>query len=306
VRHTPAGYIALRESVAARPVDRDVIEVHGPEAEHFLQGQCSQDVARLAPGGSADALLLNPDGKLAALVRVSRLDGDRFIVDVDGGFGDLVVGRLDRFRLRTKVEIAPLAWACAALRGPAVPAVSPSGGVVLVVPGGTGGFEGLDLFGPDPVAGIPEGVPDASAEAWEARRVESGTPVMGRELDGRTIAAEAGLLDRAVSLTKGCYTGQELVARLDARGNKVARHLRAVLLDDPDAPVVDDGAVLSAADGRPVGAVTSAAFSPALSRVLALGYLHRSIGPGDRVEVGGAGGGAGAGAPGSVVDLPAA
>ena len=111
--------------------------------------------------------------------------------------------------------------------------------------------------------------------AWEAVRIEAGLPVNGRELVEGTIAAEVGLVERTVSFTKGCFTGQELVARLDARGSKVARHLRAVVVGPADGVrgQPDGGGPLSrvaghvTADGEhEVGHLSSAAWSPGLGR----------------------------------------
>jgi folate-binding protein YgfZ len=128
------------------------------------------------------------------------------------------------------------------------------------------------------------------ADAWLSRRVEAGIASMGAELDEHTIAAEAELLDRTVSFTKGCYTGQELVARLDARGNKVARHLRGLVLGPQprDAPPVVAGSELVADDApgaKSVGTVTSAAWSPALGCHVALGYVRRAVEPGSLLQV---------------------
>jgi tRNA-modifying protein YgfZ len=275
-------YEALRRSAGAIPLRRDVLRVSGPDASEYLQGQVSQDVSLLEGTDAIDALILSPQGKLDALVRIGRLSDDALWIDVDGGFGEVVRARLERFKLRVKVVIEALPWRCVALRGPQVAVTS--GGAL---PEGTqasaafdwNGVSGVDLLGPSPVA--PRTVPACSAPAWESVRVEAGIPVMGAELDERTIAAEAGLLERAVSFTKGCYTGQELVARLDARGNRVARHLRGLVVDEPGTPPVPDGLIgaqITVGD-RGVGSVTSAAWSPALGRLVALGYVHRSVVP---------------------------
>ena len=95
---------ALRHGAGAFRSARDVLAVRGPDAAAYLQGQLSQDVAALAVGDTADSLLLEPDGKLSALLRVTRVDGHGFVLDVDGGFGDAVVARLRRFLLRSKVR----------------------------------------------------------------------------------------------------------------------------------------------------------------------------------------------------------
>ena len=95
-----------------------MVAVRGVDAESYLQGQLSQDLASLAVGASADSLLLEPDGKLTALLRVTRIDGQGFVLDVDGGYGEAVAARLRRFLLRSKVELEPLGWRCLSLRGP--------------------------------------------------------------------------------------------------------------------------------------------------------------------------------------------
>ncbi len=292
---------ALREGAGAFVTPRDVLAVHGPDAESYLQGQLSQDVVALAVGASADTLLLQPDGKLTALLRVTRTDAQSFLLDVDGGFGDAVTARLRKFLLRSKVEIEALPWRCLSLRGARVSDLA--GGLltvlgeagVLALPFAWGGWSGVDLLGPrdlvlDPSATtLPSGVVACEREAVEACRIVSGVPAMGAELTEKTIAAEAGLVDRTVSFTKGCYTGQELVARLDARGSKVARRLVGLVADG--TPGHDEGRLAfgmtlhaaEAADGddpaadKVLGTVTSGAWSAELGSWVALGYLHRSV-----------------------------
>jgi len=287
--------VALRHEVGAITMGRDVIRVSGPDAVGYLQGQCSQDVDAMEIGTSADALLLSPQGKLDALVRVTRTREDELHLDVDAGFGAAVIARLARFKLRVRVDIEALPWTAVALRGPGAAAVAggdTSSGTSFVVPYAWGAVTGVDLVGPEPQ--IPVGIRLCGEEAWQTLRVETGIPAMGAELDERTIAAEADLLERCVSFTKGCYTGQELVARLDARGNKVARHLRAVAVD----PISDTGLTLrSGAEvtvvDKVVGKLTSVAWSPDLGTAIALCYLHRSVEPpcAVHVQVGGAVGG---------------
>jgi folate-binding protein YgfZ len=284
-----AEYEALRHGVGAFALARDVVAASGPDAVAYLQGQCSQDLAGLELGAAADSLVLQPDGKLVALVRVVRVAEDRFLLDVDGGFGEALLARLRRFLLRSKLVLELLAWRCVALRGPevaalALPEAEPGRGEGLSVPfrapaydGRVSAFGGVDLLGPDPSAQVPSEVRWCSAAAWEACRVEAGIPAMGRELDERTIPAEAGLVARTVSFTKGCYTGQELVSRLDARGSRVARRLWGLVAPD-GSPQDLAGAVLSAPGrDKPVGSCTSAAYAFGLEAAAGLGYLHRSV-----------------------------
>jgi folate-binding protein YgfZ len=288
-------YDLLRSATGAVPLRRDVLRVSGVDAVAYLQGQLSQDVAALAVGESADSLILTPQGKLDALVRVSRTADDEVIIDVDGGFGETVAARLARFKLRVKVDIEPLPWGTVALRGPgsadAAAGVENPAGTSLRPAFSWNGVSGVDLLGEAPV--VPGAVRPCSAAAWESVRVEAGIPVMGAELDERTIAAEADLLDRAVSFTKGCYTGQELVARLDARGNRVARHLRGLVVlglasgetgEAAVAEVVAPGTEILS-EGKVVGAVTSSAWSPRFNCPVALAYVHRTVDPSSAVQL---------------------
>jgi folate-binding protein YgfZ len=270
------GYRTLRESAGAVDLARDFVRVAGPDAVTFLQGQLSQDVAALAAGASTWALLLQPQGKVVALLRVLRVGDEELVLETDAGFGPAVIERLNRFRLRVKADLDPLDWRCVAVRGPRSHELvgAPEGGVVADWPG----LPGVDLVGGSPAA--PAGAPACSLEAYEAVRIEAGIPVMGRELDESTIPAEAGVVDRSVSFTKGCYTGQELVARIDSRGGNVPRHLRGLVLA-AEAPA---GATLRA-DGKDVGVVTSVAWSPGLDAPVALAYVRRAVEPPAEVEV---------------------
>jgi folate-binding protein YgfZ len=290
---------ALRHGAGAFRAGRDILAVRGPDAEAYLQGQLSQDVAALAVGASADSLLLEPDGKLSALLRVTRLDGQGFVLDTDRGYGDAVVARLRRFLLRSKVELETLAWRDLSLRGDGVgeaaagllTVLAERG--VLALPFAWNGWTGVDLLGPEDVvlgpndAALPAGVIACGAESVEACRIVSGIPAMGTELTAKTIAAEAGgLVERTVNFTKGCYTGQELVARLDSRGSKVPRRLVGVVAPAGDGEPLTRGMTLhggegpagdSAAEDKVMGTITSAAWSSELGTWAALGYLHRNV-----------------------------
>ncbi len=277
-------YDALRHGVGAVTLPRDVLAVSGADAVEYLQGQCSQDVATLSEGEAADALLLSPQGKVDAFVRVTRTGPDAFLIDTDAGFGEVARARLERFRLRVKVHIEPLSWLCLAVRGPASGSVPPtSEPEVLRLPIAWPGLSGFDLIGPAPT--FPEAVRRCGSAAWEAVRVEAGIPVMGREITESTIPAEAGLVERTVSFTKGCFTGQELVARLDARGTKVARRMCGIVFKEPEeAPPI--GATVHTTDGEhEVGRLTSVAWSPGSGSTVALSTLQRRVGPPSAVSV---------------------
>ncbi len=206
---------------AVRP-RRDVVVVEGADAQRYLHGQLSQDVAALEVGAGAWSLVLQPQGKVDAWFHLVHTGADRYELDVDAGFGEPLVARLTRFLLRTDATIT--------------------------------------LERPDVILGEP---------TTEAERIRAGVPAMGAELDERTIPAEVGswFIDASVSFTKGCYVGQELVARLDSRGSNVPRHLRVIEFDDGFTAVTGGEIVVG---GNPVGTVTSAAAG------VALGYVHRS------------------------------
>ncbi len=245
-------------------VERDVVEVRGPDAVAFLQGQCSQDLLGLGSGGSAWSFVLQPTGKLDQLVRVTRQTDDVVLLDVDAGAGPALVARLQRFKLRVRAELVRHdRWS--ACRPPATdrePA-GPEGAVRVVGWWGQGSW----WLGPVPATG--------AVPLDERDRIEAGWPAAEAELTPEVIPAECGLVPLAVSFTKGCYTGQELVARIDSRGGNVPRRLcRLVPLDggtiDPGDRLVFEGAevgwVTSAAppDGRRAGAI-------------GLGYVGRSV-----------------------------
>lgn len=291
-----ADYLALRREVGAVEIGRDVIEASGPDTDAFLQGQLSQDVSGLAVGASAPALLLEPQGKLVAWLRLHRVAENDVLLDVEAGFGPAVLARLGRFKLRTRCDLEPLTgWRALALRGPRSAEVDTSSATV-VAPSLWPGLGGVDLLGPD--VEVPLGVRLCSMEAYEAVRIEAGVPRMGAELVEGLIPAEAGIVEASVSFTKGCYTGQELVARIDSRGGNTPRRLVGVLVSRNVVPPVgatihvvggDHGGGGDHADGaeqvgggKEVGRLTSVGESLDRRAPVALAYLHRSVGiPGE-------------------------
>jgi len=295
-----ADYLALRREVGAVEVPRDVVVASGPDTETFLQGQLSQDVTALAVGASAPSLLLSPQGKLVVWLRVSRPAPDVMALDTDAGWGDALVARLERFKLRTRCDLERRAdWRCVALRGPRVADLDlHATGAVVVADGGWGVVEGRDLLGPDVI--VPAGVRRCGFDAYQNVRIECGVPVMGAELDEGTIPAEAGIVEPSVSWTKGCYTGQELVARIDSRGTNVPRRLRGVVLGTNVLP--PPGATLHTltGDGAEVGRLTSVGESLDLRAPVALAYVRRGVEPPADVTVRWPGGEA----PARVLELP--
>ena len=218
----------LHDSVGVVDLPRDFVRVAGPDAMKFLQGQLSQQID-VPVGTSGWTLLLQPQGKVVAFLRFTRTGAEEYVLDTDGGWAPAVVERLNRFKLRVKADIEVLeGWKCLAVRGPGAHEAVPDGGLPADWPG----LPGVDLVGLAADVVAPAGVPVVSVDDYERARIEAGVPVMGHELDESTIPAEAGIVDRSVSFTKGCYTGQELVARIDSRGGNVPRRLRGVVVGD--------------------------------------------------------------------------
>jgi len=281
------GYQAVLSGAGALTLSWDVVSVHGPDAQRYLQGQLSQDISGLVAGASVWSLVLQPQGKLVALVRAYRRSGEEFLLVTDAGVGPALVERLKRFLLRTKAEVEEIAWRAVSVRGPAADIASAgragaAGEALCAVPFSWGGLVGYDLFGDEPLP--PAGALVASVEEYEAARIEAGFPRHGAELDERTIPAEAGLVEASVSFTKGCYTGQELIARIDARGSHVPRRLRGFLLEGPAQP----GSALHelpSLDAKVAGRLTSVARSPRFGWV-ALGYASRGVELGQRLYAG--------------------
>lgn len=267
------------DDVIAATVDRDVVRASGPEAAAYLQGQISQDVDALAVNTSTWTFVLHPQGKVQSWARITKTAADTFVFDIDAGFGDALLQRLSRFLLRTDATIEAVDWPCVAVRGiDAARGPLPDG--VFRLP--LANDRGYDLIGPGAV--VPAGIRTVDAAAIDERRIVDGMPAMGRELTDATIPAEIGqwIIDTSVSFTKGCYVGQELVARVDSRGGNVPRNLRAIVTDAPVSvgdPVEADG---------PASDVTSyadTAYGP-----VALAMVSRKTSVGDAVTIGGVAG----------------
>ncbi|MEM9615585.1 MAG: hypothetical protein AAGA59_21790 [Actinomycetota bacterium] len=282
---------AFAEGAGAAWVERDVITVEGPDATSYLQGQLSQNVEALADGESTVSLLLQPQGKIDAYLRVTRTGPDSFALDTDPGHGAGTLARLERFKLRVDCELSVATVPMLAVRGPAatdpdVVGVSPAAGA-LVVPALWPGAVGFDVLGSAAtVAGADtaavatidgEAVVVGDAADIDRVRIAVGVPAMGSELGASTIPAAAGIVDDAVDFTKGCYVGQELVARIDSRGAKTAARLCRMRIEESaagDAAPSPEATV--EVDGADAGSLTSVAASPDGGWV-ALAYIKRKV-----------------------------
>ncbi len=242
--------------VADRP--RSFVRVTGRDAEEYLNRMVSNDVAALGPGESCEALLLTAKARIIAPLVVLRRGHEDFLLLTEPGLGEVVRAELRRMRFAAQTEIE--------LEEHAAQVVFGGEGI----PTGAYGEPAAEVLD----AGLE---PTLSGEELELLRIRAGTPAWGKELDDRILPAEAGLDERAISFTKGCYPGQEPIARLHYRGH-ANRGLRVLELPGPAEP----GTELSL-DGKVVGRVTSSVREG--DHVLALGYVRREVPEGARLEL---------------------
>ncbi len=276
VASTPAAVAALLDGTAITTVARDVVTVEGPDAASFLQGQLSQDVVSLQTGAAALTFLLEPQGRIVAVLRLARTAEERFRLDGDAGTGPAVLARLQRYRLRTKAELglAEGAWHAAA-RSASLP--PPAGALGLPWPG----LLGWDLPTTGEALALPGGHVVAGA-ALDGVRVAAVVPA-AQDLDERAIPAETGLVDAAASFAKGCYTGQELVARMDSRGGAAPRTLRRLT---GEGPPPEQGSQMDVpGTGKGAGVLTTVV--PTEAGWAGLALVPRAVVVGDELEVSG-------------------
>ena len=291
-------YRALREEAGFLGRRRGMVLVDGRQAAEFLQGQLTNDLEALGADEGCYAALLDRKGHMQADMRALRLGTEKIWLDTEPEAVEPVLRHLRMYSVGREVEIEEVssAWAVTSLLGPAAVEAAGTGpldgeytqrhferqGVeVLAVATDLG----LDLITRAERAGelrsllVASGAAEVSEAAAEILRVESGRPRFGREMTSATIPQEAGIEGRAVSFTKGCYIGQETVARLHYKG-KPNRHLRGLRLE---APVSDDEEI--ALEARDVGRIGTAVISPAHGPI-ALAVIRREAEPGAAVVVG--------------------
>jgi folate-binding protein YgfZ len=304
-----AQYRVQRDSAGALVREgRRVIAVEGSEAAEYLQGQLTNDVEALEPGAGCYSALLDRKGRMQADMRVLR-HADGFVIDTEPQTGDAVLRHLSMYKIGRDVDVSDITAerALISVIGPAAAQVvldGPAGAEGthrrVNIAGTDGAVIATDL-GVDLLVDIGEvdavlaelasrGAEPVSEDAAEIVRVESGRPRFGREMTTTTIPQEAGLNDRAVSFTKGCYIGQETVARLHYKG-KPNRRLVGLRLDG----AVTAGDPIRLED-RELGTVGTAVLSPARGPI-ALAIVRREAELGDTVTVGD-------GATGELVELP--
>jgi folate-binding protein YgfZ len=328
-------YHALRQSggIVDRS-HRGRLVLTGRDRRSYLQGLLSNDIAALEAGTGCYAAYLTAQGRMIADMRVFER-GDNLLVDLDGRLAQAVADRWSQFIFSEDVTVQNVSGQTAQIGvyGPrAVEALAPalesggsnpggidrsrlrsmpvhsnsraefSGAPITILASDEVGVSGFEVVLPvdrreELVARLRSaGAIDVSGEAVDICRIEAGRALFLTDMHEDTIPLEAGIEDRAISLTKGCYVGQEIIIRVLHRGHgRVARKLVGLSLDE-GAAVPHPGAPI-AAGTREIGSVTSAAHSPTLGRPIALGYVHRDfVEPGTSVAV--------AGVPAHVAALP--
>lgn len=312
-----AEHLAVRRAAGlADRSDRGRIQVLGADETAYLQAIVSNDVQKLAPGDGCYSLILNVKGQILAEFPVYRLD-DGYLLTVEPGERAFTFTTLRRFKLRSKVVIADRTEleGQLSLHGPAsarilrrlvsgeIPTApyssvrtSLKGFDVLIAASAELGETGFELIAAvehlaalrDAIleSGQEDGIVPIGKMAWESLRIEAGTPRYGPELNESTLPPEAHLEDSALSYDKGCYPGQEIMARIKFRAT-LNRSLVGLRIEGSTVPGA--GSVLRAGE-KEVGKVTSAAFSPILNSPVALAYVRREQAePGAILEIAGGG-----------------
>jgi folate-binding protein YgfZ len=301
-------YAAARVgAVLAELADRDLLVVTGPQRQRFLHNLLSNDVEGRRPGQGSAVALMDIKGHLLAMMRALVTDTE-VLLEIPRDRIDDVEKLLVHYRVGTPVRFARRPTAVFALMGPQAAGVLARAGTAPPAELAREDHRSATFGGADArlvrAGDLPrEGFVVHAAEADRARvldallaagatpvadatldllRIESGRPWYGRDIGPENLLHETGLLDEFHSSAKGCYVGQEVIARLEARGgnvNKVLRGLRLSAEAAAGTPIL--------AEGREVGRVTTAGVSPRLGPI-ALGYVHRTRAePGTAVEVGG-------------------
>ena len=280
-----AEYAAGREGAGFVGGASGLLWAVGPDTISFLQNILSQDLEALAPGQVARSFLLQPRGKLEALLWLLRGE-DRVGIVTGADRLEETMRTLSRWRLRVDVELEPDTREVFDVWGPAPATLDIAGGWsdadgVLVAEVRDTPLRHRLVAGLGPADLGRRGLQPIGAHAHTTLRIETGEPRYGIDVDHKTIPQESGLVPEAVSFTKGCFLGQELVARIDSRG-RVNRNLRGVRMLDPVIPPV--GARVTRA-GKMVGTLTSVAESPAMRAPVAMALIRREAPPGTRVRV---------------------
>lgn len=211
-------------SIVWADIAREVVIVQGDDAQTFLHSQLANDIASLDVAASIHSLLLEPTGHVSALVRVIHHEDTVFTLDVDEGFADAVIVRLQRFVLRAKVSMRRSDWVVRAFRGSdAVREIGLGPGRAIPY---WGSADEIDVVGD--ALHVPTLGEEVEPERIDYSRADARWPKLGVDILVGDIPGTTGVLSVAVSFTKGCYPGQELVERMDSRGTTAPVVIRAL------------------------------------------------------------------------------
>ncbi len=282
------------------------LKFQGSDVVAFLHALVTNDVQSLVVGTGTYAALLSPQGRMLTDLTIHRL-ADHLLAVVPAGQAEALITRFDDLIFSEQVQVTNVTEALAQIGVVGPDAAAVIGRVFALSPIPAAELEALPILGHrlsgdtmvvrTDVSELPMfevfvpsrsfdaavhrlaemGVTPVSLELDEAMRIEAGRPMFGVDMTAETIPLEAGLLERAISTTKGCYVGQEVIIRILHRGG--GRVVKRLVKLDIDA--TGDDAQLSGAalvhDGRPVGLITSVSRSPRGLRIVALGYVHRDL-----------------------------
>jgi len=292
-----AQYRQLREECGLLDRERGMVLVSGPDGAEYLQGQLTNDVEALAVGEGQYAALLDRKGHMQADMRVLRQAEEEIWVDTEPEALAAALRHLTMYSIGRDVTVAEVGEESAILSLIGPRAFEIAGGAVLPEHANeAGSLAGVNFLAVGARAGVDlivasdkkeqlraalldAGAAEVGAEAAEILRVEAGVPRFGSEMTSETMPAEAGIVEEAVSFTKGCYIGQETVARLHYKG-KPNRHLRGLRLSAAAEP----GTALLLGE-KEVGRLGSTALSPALGPI-GLAILRREAEPGAELALG--------------------
>jgi folate-binding protein YgfZ len=257
----PAG---MSRNLSATPIQRDVVIITGADAPEYLQTQLSQDVLSLDRGRSRWTFILTSKSEIEAMVRVTRTS-DGFVLDTATGHGDRIRQRLDGPLFRMDVTFDQDTWPGVAWRGEGADAFKGDAPIVAEMP--WSGVGAVDEIGPD--VRVPADVTALTSDELDALRIGANWPAEA-EIDGKATPAMTGIVEDTVSFEKGCYTGQEFVARVHYRDAAPPRQLVQITFE-PGADVAAGAEMV--VGGEPVGTVTSSVSALGVS----LGYCKRSV-----------------------------
>jgi folate-binding protein YgfZ len=279
-------------ALADRSPNRVRLRITGPDRAKFLHNLTTQNIKALTPGQGAEAFVTNLQGRTLAFASVLATD-DALILRTDAPSLDPLTGHFGKYSLFDDVawtdeSSASFEWHLFGEEdlNPLSTSLAPD---VLVIPERWTPFPGLTLIGPESQTATvrqqleSSGIQPIAPETFDVLRIAAGTPISGLDVTPENLPQEVGRDASAISFNKGCYLGQETVARLDALGH-VNKLLRGLIFDEASQPT--PGQPLVAPNGKPAGSITTCAFSPERHRWIGLGYVRVAHPPGTDLRLG--------------------